>query len=142
MTGDLFDVFLERPHDTSPEGRERLARALAARYHLDLEVFRKPIASGRRVRVKANVDERTARALARELEGFGAHVSIAAHTESRTSKPIEAVPIPSATFTVVTVDGADPDTLRPPSSFPVGSTTMPPKPVTASPTARPPTRAK
>jgi hypothetical protein len=141
MIGGLFDVFLERPHDTSPEGRERLARALATRYNLDADVFRKPISSGRRVRVKANVDERTARALARELEGFGAHVSIAAHTESRPSRPVEA--IPSATFTVVTVDGADPETLKPPPSFPVGSTTMPQKPKAASASTPPaPTRTK
>lgn len=154
----MFDVFLERPHDTTPEGRERLARALAQHYRIDPDVFRKPIVSGRRLRVKAKVDDRAARALARELEGFGAVVSITAHAETgRPSKAVETVPssatkaveaVPSSAmkavettpssemnFTLTTLDG-DVDEAGPMPSLSVATPAGPPPPKAPAPAPR------
>jgi hypothetical protein len=75
-------VFIERPRDRSPDGRERLGRALAIRFRLDENVVMGALAAGRRLRAKADLAEPLARRLAQDLEAMGAVVAVSPHKAS------------------------------------------------------------
>src|SRR5262249_58499239 len=141
------DVFIVRPADPSSAGHLKLANALAQRFHLDEKIVRKYLASGRRIRVKGGLDERTAQGLARELEGLGAVVPVEAPPEPYTSglaaasgatsdgkvlealANIESLTISSLDGVVVEVAIAD-DSLSRPTPVPT------PKPAGTDPPAR------
>ncbi len=67
----LLSVYVEGAKDPSVLGVRRLAALIAARYGLSAADLEKRIASGR-FRVKANIDEATARAFVDDLEKLGA----------------------------------------------------------------------
>jgi hypothetical protein len=71
----LLSVYVEGAKDTSAQGVRRLAALIAARYGLSAGDLEKRIASGR-FRVKANVDEATARAFVDDLEKLGARCMV------------------------------------------------------------------
>jgi hypothetical protein len=126
--GPRFDVFIERPTDTSPEGRERLIRAMAARFGIDDKLLRGPLSTGRRLRAKANVAEPAAAKMARELEALGAIVTISRHSgsgprpsqELPAARPAPAPRPPSDSFapmpslTLATLDGEEVGAAPPP----------------------------
>jgi hypothetical protein len=68
-------VYIEGAKDTSAPGLKRLAACIADRYSLSAPDLEKRLAGGR-FRVKANVDEATARAFAADLEMLGARCEV------------------------------------------------------------------
>lgn len=81
-------MFIERPRDRSPDGRERLGRALAIRFRLDEAVVMGALEAGRRLRAKANLAEPVARKLAQDLEAMGAIVAVSPHKASTGQRPV------------------------------------------------------
>jgi hypothetical protein len=86
----LLNVYLEGARDPSPAGVRRLAMLIAARYGLSAPELEKRLSSGR-FRVKANVDEPTARAFVADLEALGARCSTASAELATRPMPAETV---------------------------------------------------
>lgn len=92
-----FDVFVEGPIDSTSQGVQRLAAAMAKRYGLAEADLAQRIAGGR-FRVKANLDQPTAVKYARDLESIGARASVrevaaaGGRTKSTTERPPAAPP--------------------------------------------------
>jgi hypothetical protein len=101
----VFDVYIDKPVDATPAGRAKLAAAMAARYKLPEQQIATYLAS-KRFRVKANLDERTARALAKELEAMGAVVSVFPAGATATTAPPPPVTGISATVAMPPPAGA------------------------------------
>src|SRR5439155_2899723 len=98
----MFHVFIEGAKDSSPEGLQRLAEAIAKHYGLAAADLARRIASGR-FRVKGNVDRATADQYARDLDILGARTTIEAASAANsrpTPLPFPAVrpatPLPIA----------------------------------------------
>ncbi len=72
----LFDVYVEGATDPSPAALQRLAEVMSQRYGLPAGELQNRLAKGR-FRVKANVDDATARTYVSDLEAIGARVVLA-----------------------------------------------------------------
>jgi hypothetical protein len=152
---ERFDIFIERPTDTSPDGRERLVRAMASRFGIEDRLLRGPLSTGRRLRAKANVDEAQAAKIVRELEALGAIVTVSRHNaaaprisqempliHSRPSGPVSmGTDPPSSGFakmpslTLATLDGEDAEPAPPPPLS--AELTAPPRPLPPPPPGLP-----
>jgi hypothetical protein len=82
----MFDVYVEGATDPSPQATERLAEVMSQRYGLAAGDLVNRLTKGR-FRVKANIDEATARTYARDLEAVGARVTVAESRSTSTLPP-------------------------------------------------------
>ncbi|MBK7537645.1 MAG: hypothetical protein IPI49_20185 [Myxococcales bacterium] len=73
----LLNVYVEGTKEQTRDGVRRVAAQIASRYDLSAAELEKRLAAGR-FRVKANVDEETAKAFAADLESLGARCTIVA----------------------------------------------------------------
>ena len=124
----MFDVFVDGAVDESEPARQRLAEAMSKRYGLGVPDLLARMAKGR-FRVKANLDEATAKAYARDLESIGARVSVA---ESRATGPVKQTEPPVAPRPKGT-------TVRPPQAPPHARTEVSPRGAAATPAKPSPT---
>jgi hypothetical protein len=99
----MFQVFVDGPVDRSPDGFERLARAMHRRYGLPVAGLVARLQQGR-FRVKANIDRRTADAYARDLERIGARVLV-----EEVGAPRRSAPLPATSGELSTFDAGDVD---------------------------------
>jgi len=83
-----FNVFVEGAADSSPDGLERLAAAIAQHYGLPVGELRTRLAKGR-FRVKGNCDRATADSYVRDLTKLGARCAVedGDAAPARTSSP-------------------------------------------------------
>lgn len=108
-----YQVFIETAKDPSPQAIARVAAAIAQRFGLPVDAIQQRLGQGR-FRAKSNVDLKTARAFATELDRLGAVCTI----EDSTGKPVAIAALPAALPL--------PATLPPPAAKPTQAPT--PKP--------------
>src|SRR5688500_20008049 len=84
----MFDVYVDGAVEDSDPARKRLAEVMSKRYGLGVPDLIARMQKGK-FRVKANLDEHTAKAYARDLESIGARVTVA---ESRATGPVPVRP--------------------------------------------------
>lgn len=82
----MFDVYVEGATDPSPQAVQRLAEVMSQRYGLPAAELVNRLARGR-FRVKANVDEATAKTYAHDLEAVGARVILVESRGTSTLPP-------------------------------------------------------
>jgi hypothetical protein len=87
----VFDVFIEGSRDPSPEGRARLAAAIAEKFGMPRDRIEQGLATGR-VRAKAGADAEMAQGLKTQLEALGAIVGL---VDTAAAKPLPAKPPPT-----------------------------------------------
>ncbi|MBA2543413.1 MAG: hypothetical protein H0V17_27475, partial [Deltaproteobacteria bacterium] len=137
----MFDVYVEGATEPSPEATRRLAEVMSQRYGLPATDLVTRLTKGR-FRVKANIDEATAKTYARDLEAVGARVTVAEARGSSTlppprpgvSHPPANRPLPSQPPINRPASSSLPPANRPPPSA-----SMPPRTAGAS---MPPSNAK
>src|SRR4030095_9782453 len=89
MASGQYHVFVVGPVDARPGADEQLAAAMEKRYGLSAADILSRLKKGR-FRVKANIDERTASAYARDLAKIGARAVIEQGGDASQSQRLQA----------------------------------------------------
>jgi len=117
MAMAMFDVYVEGATDPSPEATRRLAEVMSQRYGLPANDLVSRLTKGR-FRVKANIDQQTARAYASDLETIGARVTVTETRGSTLPPPRPGVSQPPASRSVLPGPSSPPPANRPQPSQP------------------------